>query len=742
MGVDSFICKLCNEPYNGEDPNGIRKHVSTSHIKEDNNSVCEICEKAFFDKKGVVRHILHSHLEYRPHKCGLCGIEFSRQDRLRRHVATIHKIGDMDAHAKCELCSREFSRQDHLRRHMLHKHKDEIMAEPFDVLPLNQEPVDTNNIITKASLKQFPPKSTARSPIKNKTRKKSAPQISELMQNCVLILEPCNEETGSHSSGKGTSRTKTTLVSKKKAAAPKKVSPKKLVNGRGNLVLDNKEELMEDSSQCILCKEFYPGQGYTAMTKHIHNKHVTFNKNILKCEGCGKKFMDKRGLVRHILQFHFKYLPYKCEPCNRSIARRDHYIMHMKTKHKGVIIEQQEDLLEHKKVQTNKRKRVDIKKEYEDVIDETEHIKVEIKEEYYDRVEHEEFEPNKKRPNNIGLKTKYNIVKIEQEVVNFGADNEALTDDDDDDDDEEQNSKNRKPNAIKTKGVKIEEDKNKPKSKKTKALMKESVRAKAASIRNTTQEKPTYSSTNSENDISSRDDGIPFKCIICQGQLESRSFLSKHLYSHHVSNLLCELCGNPYADKKGLVRHLTNIHFRIKPFSCPSCNKTFARAEHQRRHIIQHHPDLQTPPLLRFSRNHDRTVLTVGFPCENCDEQFEKEDVRDEHQMKCLPSEPKLGVERILDKREVNGKIEYLIKWHGFDDSESTWESEECITGASRNQEDEDDEEEKYLQEDEDEEEGEKDQDSDEESMIETQDGSDVVGYDVNEELLYPQVDI
>ncbi|KAJ8901424.1 hypothetical protein NDN08_007270 [Rhodosorus marinus] len=52
---------------------------------------CPVCGTVFFRRYEMVRHLKATHLNIRPHQCGLCPNTFSRKSHLQSHMKRIHR---------------------------------------------------------------------------------------------------------------------------------------------------------------------------------------------------------------------------------------------------------------------------------------------------------------------------------------------------------------------------------------------------------------------------------------------------------------------------------------------------------------------------------------------------------------------------------------------------------------------------------------------------------------------------
>lgn len=49
-----------------------------------------------------------------------------------------------------------------------------------------------------------------------------------------------------------------------------------------------------------------------------------------------------------------------------------------------------------------------------------------------------------------------------------------------------------------------------------------------------------------------------------------------------------------------------------------------------------------------------------------------------------IESHEEYYVDRILDKKTVDGRDFYLIHWQGYTDADNTWKPLECLTGCDK----------------------------------------------------------
>ncbi|XP_018352535.1 PREDICTED: zinc finger protein 62 homolog isoform X1 [Trachymyrmex septentrionalis] len=94
-------------------------HVQRIHVRA-RNYKCNECEKNFFNKHDLVKH-LSIHLQEKPYSCSICQKQFSRLTSLQRHK----KVHKDEPHYICSHCDDEFFTTEELEEHKNSAHKKE-----------------------------------------------------------------------------------------------------------------------------------------------------------------------------------------------------------------------------------------------------------------------------------------------------------------------------------------------------------------------------------------------------------------------------------------------------------------------------------------------------------------------------------------------------------------------------------------------------------------------------------------
>ncbi|XP_075869814.1 zinc finger protein PLAG1 [Nelusetta ayraudi] len=132
----AFACQECGKSYNTK--LGYKRHLAL-HAANSGDLTCQVCMQPF-PSTGVLLEHLKTHAgkssggtKEKKHHCEHCERRFYTRKDVRRHMV-VH-TGRKDFH--CQYCAQRFGRKDHLTRHVKKSHSRELLrvkTEPADAL--------------------------------------------------------------------------------------------------------------------------------------------------------------------------------------------------------------------------------------------------------------------------------------------------------------------------------------------------------------------------------------------------------------------------------------------------------------------------------------------------------------------------------------------------------------------------------------------------------------------------------
>ena len=105
-----FQCRLCRYMCGTESQ--LASHTKLSHSDKPETFTCETCDKEFYGRTTLTRHIKHVH-EERQFECKHCHKKFSKRWNLRIHL----NIHTGDKPYSCGVCTKSFGDPNNLRQH-------------------------------------------------------------------------------------------------------------------------------------------------------------------------------------------------------------------------------------------------------------------------------------------------------------------------------------------------------------------------------------------------------------------------------------------------------------------------------------------------------------------------------------------------------------------------------------------------------------------------------------------------
>ena len=112
----TLFLQICGKTFSQK--SRVKRHMNEAHDKREKVNMCTICGKGFALLYQLKRHT-DRHEGIKNYHCQECGLAFTSQQNVNRHVNTVHE-GRKDH--KCEYCGEMRTTSHSLKKHILQVH--------------------------------------------------------------------------------------------------------------------------------------------------------------------------------------------------------------------------------------------------------------------------------------------------------------------------------------------------------------------------------------------------------------------------------------------------------------------------------------------------------------------------------------------------------------------------------------------------------------------------------------------
>lgn len=351
---------------------------------------------------------------------------------------------------------------------------------------------------------------------------------------------------------------------------------------------------------CEMCESKFLSED--KLRSHRHEEHR--DENNFTCRSCPKHYSRLNHLQRHIAYSHpeisnIRFLKDNlCNICNKSFTRPDHLRRHIENVHREMVhFINLDQIGEEQSEYDVDMKFVDDDDMKNELISKHDNIPIESDEIKFPKIKTEKLDSSGFINNSkemgilpgVEMQSSENTLTGKIENYSYEDQNDNHFYDDEENDNNDQSHDENFTTKVKTESTSPATVSPKA-AKQVRQRFKEEYSCNECDIKFTVR--PKYAKHMEEVHNVSK----IFKCKTCEKTFGRATHLRRHELTHlDIKPYKCDQCEKRFSRLDHLNLH-KHHHSDVKPYTCEICGKGFARGEHLRKHLESRHSDKDPPP--------------------------------------------------------------------------------------------------------------------------------------------------